>query len=129
MYFIVGFLFFVIVPALYDTLRDDARQSAPEATGSGSGTADNRALSALEVALQPQNAAALTIAFGIMTQSGRLLADVHWTSDVMAGMMWGATGVAMACIVRDTVYKLTDIQSGAISAPDSKMDGKGAKGE
>lgn len=131
-YFIAGFLFFVIVPALYETLREDAKQGAPEATGVSSVTAGNQALNALEVAVRPQNAAALTIAFGVMTQSGRLLADVHWTSDVMAGMMWGATGVAMACMVRDIVYKLTDMQSGALAAADSEIskqrDGKGTKG-
>lgn len=120
-YFIVGFLFFIIVPALYETLKEDAQQSAPQATKLASATSGNHALvDALEVIVRPQNAVALTIAFGAITQSGRLLADVHWTSDVMAGAVWGSCGVAIACIVQDVGYKLAGIQSRATSAADSE---------
>lgn len=104
-YFISGFLFFIILPALYETFREDTQQSTPEAT------AGNRTLEALEVAVRPLNAAALTVSFGLVTQSGRLLADVHWTSDVIAGMLWGSCGVAMALIVQDVVYRVASIRS------------------
>lgn len=127
-YFIVGFLFFIIMPAVYETLTEDVQQGSPEATKASSVATGNRALQALEAVVRPQNAAALTIMFGAITQSGRLLADVHWTSDVMAGMMWGATGVAIACILRDTVYKLADMQSGTAAAGGSRGQ-RGSKAE
>ena len=61
----------------------------------------------------------LTLSLGTVTQSGRLLADVHWTSDVLAGMMWGSTGVALALIVQGLVYKLAGVPPTTILAAKS----------
>eukprot|EP00892_Ulva_mutabilis_P009383 jgi/Ulvmu1/6817/UM031_0021.1 len=98
-YFILGFFFFIIVPALASWsagLPKDTRSD-----GSPSAAVPAALQNALDAAAMPKAALALTIAGGAVTQSGRLLADVHWVSDVLAGALWGSSGVALACVVYD----------------------------
>jgi hypothetical protein len=174
-YFILGFLFFIALPALYSSLSQQSGRTgpadaasrdggasrsvnnngtggrmegaAPALNGNGAGNGNgalngngagngNGALNGngagipapvraaaesprhvtytatdlLELLVQPRTAAALTIAGGVVTQSGRLLADVHWTSDVLAGALWGSSGVAMAMMVQNVVYKFAEIR-------------------
>jgi membrane-associated phospholipid phosphatase len=129
-YFMAGFLFFIIVPAVYETVKEDAKHSAAETSDPSAVEPHNRALETLEILVKPQNAAALTVAFGATTQAGRLLADVHWFSDVMAGMIWGSCGVALAIIVQDVVVALAGKQLQAAQASEAtiKEDRTVAKG-
>ena len=43
-------------------------------------------------------ASPLYVAGGVVTQSGRLLADAHWFSDVLAGSLLGTSG-ALCCLI------------------------------
>lgn len=121
-YFIAGFLFFIVVPALYEALREEAQKHSPE--GPAPGTLQSHVIDALGNASRPINAALLTLSLGTVTQSGRILADVHWTSDVLAGMMWGSTGVALALIVQGLVYKLAGVPPTTILAAKSNGGGQ-----
>lgn len=84
-----------------------ASLSAPDDDSSekelGSSSASTGAIAvvqgALQAAAKPKAALALTVGGGMVTQSGRLLADVHWVSDVLAGALWGSSGVALACVI------------------------------
>lgn len=100
-YFTLAFLFFVIVPALASwsaSLSQPSDSSSQQPSTPASGTL-SAVQGALQAAAKPKAALALTIGGGMITQSGRLLADVHWVSDVLAGALWGSSGVALACVI------------------------------
>ena len=92
-YFTLATLFFVVLPAYkYIAYGDEAASSE----GSSSSGEDSTFLkSALDKVTQPASALALTVSGGVVTQTGRLLADVHWFSDVMAGMCFGSCGAIL----------------------------------
>lgn len=120
-YFILGFFFFLVVPALAswsaslsaESPTDPSSSADPISGQTGALTALQQAL---EAAAKPRAALALTIAGGAVTQSGRLLADVHWVSDVLAGSLWGASGVALACVVYDLGAAMTAQPEGTVES-------------
>lgn len=83
-YFVFAALFFIILPAW-----QQARASAGSSAETG----------ILAQITRPRTALLLTVAGGAATQSARVLADVHWVSDTLAGACLGSGGAALAYLL------------------------------
>ena len=95
-YCVMGVLFLVLIPMLHQALQEQGTEGAREQSGDS-----NQVTAApgwLAAAAQPERAVMLIVAFGAVTQSGRLLADAHWFSDVLAGSLLGTSG-ALCCLI------------------------------
>jgi membrane-associated phospholipid phosphatase len=102
-YFTLGFLFLVLVPLIDRALAEDAAGDA----GSNSGQDGTQPMQALrgmvQVVAQQRMGAALMVAGGSVTQTGRVLADAHWLSDVAAGALFGCSGVVLSLLVMNAL--------------------------
>eukprot|EP01025_Chloroclados_australasicus_P061524 TRINITY_DN808_c0_g1_i7.p1 TRINITY_DN808_c0_g1~~TRINITY_DN808_c0_g1_i7.p1 ORF type:complete len:344 (-),score=29.40 TRINITY_DN808_c0_g1_i7:235-1266(-) len=86
-YFVAGFLFCIVIPLLHQVFLEDSDE------------ADSGIKQTLAHLSQPKVAIPLTIACGATTQSGRILADVHWVSDTLAGACLGSMGVLASWVI------------------------------
>ena len=95
-YCVMGVLFLVLIPMLHQVLQEQGTGGARAQNGDS-----NRVTTGpgwLAAAAQPERAVTLMVAGGVVTQSGRLLADAHWFSDVLAGSLLGTSG-ALCCLI------------------------------
>jgi membrane-associated phospholipid phosphatase len=99
-YFTLGFLFLVLVPSLNCLLMQDRKLNGVDLTKSWTYE------EIVATVARPQVGLLLTVLGASVTQTGRLLADVHWFSDVCAGAVLGSWGVVLSILLVQEVHKV-----------------------
>lgn len=94
----MGLLFLVLLPMAHQVLEDERRNAAQAKRDDGASEAIKVGEDRLSVLAKPQRAVPLMIVGGVITQSGRVFADAHWFSDVLAGSLLGSSG-ALCCLI------------------------------
>lgn len=90
-YFTLGFFLLVVVPCLNSVLSRERQLSGR--------SEPNAVEAAVATVSKPTVGLGLTVAGASVTQTGRLVADVHWFSDVVGGAMLGAWGVVLSIML------------------------------
>jgi membrane-associated phospholipid phosphatase len=95
--FVIGALLFIILPAVLEIYTNEQQGSTKETLISNTeeklGSISNRA-----VQLMLENIIIFWILCVATTASGRVIADVHWSTDVMAGACLGTGLVALTSL-------------------------------
>lgn len=104
-YFTAGFLFLIAIPCFNSVLVSERQRSGDDTL--------NPAEAAVATIARPGVGLGLTVATGSVTQTGRLLADVHWLSDVVAGALLGSWGVVLSMLVLQLLNKRFDLTEDA----------------
>jgi membrane-associated phospholipid phosphatase len=103
--FVIGALLFIILPAVLNSVgqQSSTRTKEEEVSDNKFSTISRKALQIVQ-----ENRIMIWIFGTAVTASGRVLADVHWSTDVMAGACLG-TGLvaltALACGISDALVE------------------------
>jgi membrane-associated phospholipid phosphatase len=93
-YFVYAFLLFAIVPAVAACLQPSGGEGVEQTGSRQSGQTSLHRL--LEWCKVPRNAVLLVVTCASVTQAGRVLADVHYVSDTLAGACLGSVGAGVS---------------------------------
>ena len=102
-YFVAGWLFFILLPMAAEALRPADR---PADGGNRAEAGFQRhAAQLMWQSSRPGVAVGLVLLLAGTTQAGRLLADVHWASDLLAGALLGSSGVATSALILQALLR------------------------
>lgn len=110
-YFVLGWLLFILVPLAAEALQSDNAPTNGDLPPSEAGGLQAGAAQALRRLSSAYVALPLLLLAAGTTQVGRLTADVHWCSDVVAGALLGSAGVAVSALLLQAVLRQKQVES------------------